>query len=305
MSLREYLIDKNVGMILEKYSRDNDISPSMVIEHLLETFLYEKGYINDDVEDDMITPAELYEVRKSKFLKLKHNGLYHLTYGDLDFGHFKVEEIEEVMDRLLDFSDDELRELDKNKWKYSSRKYGEFIREKLENPLLTPDKFMNAFRISKWDGTDKVRFVFYKGKFRKQIVQFNRNIYSNDVINKAYSFVLELSEDEIWDLFAKKEKSKTKSADFFLKYMNEYGVERLPYSVVNKSGNILFQRKGFTFGTHKVNKAREVWEFLNSKGWDKSFSTKGKGLTGKNYLNWLYSEIENEKVLNINDGIKI
>lgn len=298
MSLREYQIDKNLAMILEKYGRDNNISPSMVIEHLLETFLYEKKYIvvdEEDFEEDN-TPQIMYGERKSKFSKIsKTKRSYLLKYGDLDFGYYKNDEVDDVIDKLLDFSDKELEELDRNKWEYSKRKYSKFIRQKLENPLLTPEEFMSSSRLTKWVNEDTVRFVFYKNNERIQLVHFNRSIYDDDVINDAYLFISGLSDEEICEYDGQRRASDLVSAEFLLKYMEDFGVKRLPYTLVSPSGKVIFQRKGATFGTHNVEKVREVWDFLDSKGWDKAYSTKGTGLTGKTYLNWLYSEMENEK----------
>ena len=71
----------------------------------------------------------------------------------------------------------------------------------------------------------------------------------------------------------------------------------IPYTFIISSGNVLIQRKGLRFGTHKPDKVSRVWEFLESKRWSKKYSTEEVGISGKSYLQWLYSEMEKEGVL--------
>ena len=302
MTLRNYLIDEDLGMVLERYSRDNDISPSLVIEKLLETFLYKKEYIQEEVNDIVETPAEIYAKRRDNFIvKHRTKDYYQLTYDDISFGFFKKGEINDIIDKLLDFSDEELQELNQDNWEYSSKQYKRFLREKLDNPLLTVDEFIRDSRISvevKNNKGDKITRFNFKGKM---ILQFKKGT-SKKLMEEIYSFLKELSDEELEGIIEDRKKLRVNSFKYVSEYMESYDENkytdetRLPYTtVIKSSGNLLFQRKGFTFGTHKPQKATEVWDFLDSKNWNPKYSTKGKGLSHKEYLHWLYTEIENEK----------
>ena len=302
MTLRNYLIDEDLGMVLERYSRDNDISPSLVIEKLLETFLYKKEYIQEEVNDIVETPAEIYAKRRDNFIvKHRTKDYYQLIYNDISFGFFKKDEINDIIDKLLDFSDEELQELNQDNWEYSSKQYKRFLREKLDNPLLTVDEFIEDSRISvevKNKKGDKITQFNFNGEM---ILQFKKDT-SKKTMEEIYYFLKERSDEELKGIIEDRKKLKVNSFKYVSKYMESYDENkdtdetRLPYTtIVKSSGNLLFQRKGFTFGTHKPQKATEVWDFLDSKNWNPKYSTKGKGLSHKEYLQWLYTEIENEK----------
>lgn len=300
MKLKEFLINKSIGDILVRYGRDNDVSPSLIIEHLVESFLYNKGYIEEEIDEPVLTPAEIYAERKNKFMKKGSNGRYYLKYGDLDFGYFRPAEIDEVIEKLLYFSDEELKELDRQNWRYGQREYYAFVREKLDNPLLTLKDFFSSAEINRYDRKYDNRVVTeftYKGDV---IAHFNHNIFSEDIIDNVGEFLNKLSRDEVLNVIEMRKKSELQSSDFILDYMNEKKIEKkknhLKYTVVNPSGNLLIQKNGVRFGTHKPEKIKEVWDFLNDKNWDNSYSMQGVGLKGKAYVIWLYSEMGKEKM---------
>ena len=303
MSLKSYPINEYVGEVLERYSEDNNTSPSFVIENLLENFLYEKHYIQENVEAVTETPAEIYSKRRSKFV-VRHRTKTHYTleYDGIYFGMFRPHEIDTVIDKLLDFSDNELKELDRNKWEYPMNKYAPFLRQKLNNPFLTVEEFFEDSRI--------VKSVFNKNnskviqfKFDGRLIAQFKDGTPQELIDALYVFVKKLSDDELNSFIDERIRLKVNSAKFLLKYMEDYNNDfknndsdlDLPYTILHKNGTVMFQRKGFTFGTHKKDKAYEVWDFLDSKDWDKKYSTKVTGLSRKKYLNWLYTQIENEK----------
>ena len=303
MKLKEFLINKNVGDMLVRYGRDNNLSPSLIIENLIEEFLYNKGYLDIGLDDDGeydVSPADIYAERKSKFVS-NSKGL--LKYGDLDFGYYDKDEIDEVIDKLLDFSDDELMELDRNKWAYSKQKYKKFIREKMDNPLLTVEEFLKdkCFCISKVERKYKTRVVtefYYKNN---AIAHFNHNNYSKKQIQEVEMFLQNLGGDELDYIVENRKESDLQSSEYLLQYMGKHNqktdIEKLPYTVIIPSGNVVLQRKGLRFGTHKPDKVKNVWDFLEDKRWSKSYSTSGVGVTGKEYLQWLYSEMAKEGAL--------
>lgn len=306
MKLKEFLINKNIGDILVVYGRDNNLSPSLIIENLVEEFLYNKGYIDVGVEDgeDDVSLADIYAERKSKFTTVsKGNVGVLLRYDDLDFGYYDKDEIDDVISKLLDFSDDELKELDRGKWEYSKPKYKKFIREKMENPLLTVEEFMQDkyFGITKVVREYSSRVVsefYYKSN---TIAHFNHNNYSQNQIDDVELFLKRLGGDELDYIVEHRKESDLQSSEYLLQYMGQYNqrmnIEKLPYTVVLPSGNVFIQRKGLRFGTHNPDNVKDVWDFLESKRWSKEYSTAGVGIAGKSYLEWLYSEMEKEAVV--------
>ena len=306
MKLKEFLINKNVGDMLVRYGRDNNLSPSLIIENLIEEFLYNKGYFDIEIDDDEydVSPADIYAERKSKFTTLSKGTVgVLLKYDDLDFGYYEKNEIDEVIDKLLDFSDDELRELDRNKWEYSKPKYKKFIREKMDNPLLTVEEFLQDkyFCISKVERKYKNRVVtefYYKNN---TIAHFNHNNYSKKQIQEVEMFLQDLGGDELDYIVENRKASDLQSSEYLLQYMGKHNqkvdIEKLPYTVIIPSGNVVIQRKGLRFGTHKPDKVKNVWDFLEVKRWSKSYSTAGVGVSGKAYLQWLYSEMAKEGAL--------
>lgn len=300
MKLKEFLINKSIGDILVRYGRDNDVSPSLIIEHLVETFLYNKGYIEEEIDEPVLTPAEIYAERKNKFTKKRSKGKYFLKYGDLDFGYFPPDEIDEVIDKLLYFSDEELQEFDRQNWRYGQKEYYAFVREKLDNPLLTLKDFFDTVKITRKDREYRSRNVTEFTYKNNVVVYFNHNIFSEEIIDNVEKFLNNLSREEVLKLIEMRKDSGLQSSDFVLNYMNEKKIEKkknhLKYTVVNPSGNLLIQKNGVRFGTHKPEKIKEVWDFLNDKNWDNSYSMQGVGLKGKAYVIWLYSEMGKEKM---------
>lgn len=305
MKLKEFLINKNVGDMLVRYGRDNNVSPSLIIENLVEEFLYNKKYFDVGIDDDVddVSLEDIYVERKSKFSTVSKGKVgVLLRYGDLNFGYYDSEEIDGVIDKLLDFSDDELKELDRSKWEHGGKKYKKFIREKMENPLLSIDEFLDKwFGISKVERKYKSRVVtefYYKNN---TIAHFNNNNYSKKQIQEVEMFLQKLSGAELDYIIENRKASDLQSSEYLLQYMREYNkkndIEKLPYTVIIPSGNVVIQRKGLRFGTHKPDKVKKVWDFLEDKRWSKSYSTAGVGMSGKVYIQWLYSEMAKEGAL--------
>lgn len=74
----------------------------------------------------------------------------------------------------------------------------------------------------------------------------------------------------------------------------------LKYIYKNPDGGLYrVQRKingeSVNFGTHSLEMAKKVRNFMIIKNWDINYSSKVTGLRGKNYSDWFYSEIEKEE----------
>ena len=292
MILNNYKLREDLAEVLEQYERDKNISPILIVENLLEKFLYDEKYIIVDTEAEVVkTPKEIYSERKSRFRVMQMSRCCRLYYDVYDFGCFKKDELEEIMDKLLDFSDDELAELDYNNWEYSKNKYKPFIRQKLENPLLTPEEFFNKARVKIFHSESKNSIGF---KFKGQLIaQFNRDSYPRAIVDEVYEVVCNWSDEEIQEFINKRKSSDSEliSAEFIIKEIKESGFRGKKYCVCKDNGKVSIVKGGRNFGTHSPDKVDAVWEFLNAHNWDKKYSTKAVGLRGNEYLNWLYLQI--------------
>ena len=294
MKSRSFQLDENVLNAMDNYVEENNISSANVlIESLLEKFLYENDYIRYDVEEVVKTPADIKLERKDKFRFRSHGEKWvGLFYEDYDFGRFKRTEVDKVIDKMMCFSDNELKELSMDNWDYDIRKHKSYVRMKLDNPLLTVDEFFKLDSLSVRNDV-KMFYVWYKGQM---IAGFNKNNYSKDDVDDVYNFLAGLSDEELMGLVDDRKKSDLNSDKFVLKFIRDkkYGVagKMKPYTTVGYKGNIIFQRRGFVFGTHSPDMVDKVWDFLNSKGWDSFYSTKVQNLKGNEYKEWLYGEMD-------------
>lgn len=287
MILNDYQLRTDLSDALQNYERENNCSPILVIENLLEKFLYDEGYITVGEEEVVCkTPFEIEAERRSKFTVIsKGKKSKQIRYGDVDFGYFSANEIDNVIDELLGFSDEQLKELDRGSWKYDKSKYKSYFRAKLDNPYLSVEDFLNNTRINVSVYRSGKTHISFKGN---TICLFNHSKVKGDVIDSVYDFLNGLSDEELLELIRLKDESDLVSADFVLDYMNAF---KKPYVLFTDSGMVMFQRKGYTFGTHNREDLDVIWEFLDSVGWDKSYSTKVTGLKGQDYKDWLYAKI--------------
>lgn len=157
MILNGYPLKNELMEALNEYERDNNLSPRLLIERLLEDFLYDEGYLTVDVEV-IQTPAEIQAERKNKFHTTKKGKYLHLFYEDLNFGTFKPDILDDVIDKLLSFSDKELLEMSKQRWKGEIKDYKPFLYDKLG---IIPDENVNIYptKSNKW--TIRKNTLFY------------------------------------------------------------------------------------------------------------------------------------------------
>ena len=300
MILNNYSIREELMVPLEQYERDNNISPIILVENLLEEFLYKKGYIK--VEEEVIkTPEEIKNERKNKFKIKKSRKNYKIFFENIYFGMFHENEVEYVINGLLNFSDDELKEFDMKTWKtiYPVKYHKPFLLKKLENQSLTPEDFLKKDKIKIWKRRNDCELRFNNSL----ICMFNKDKFSQEIIDKVYSFLNNLSDDVLLNLINERKNSKLTSAEFIFEYMEKYSNNDLPKkkhtSIRNGKYHIKKDRNGtlYSFGTHDKENIDEVLNFLKNNNWNTKYSTnkKKKGFYGKAYINWLYSEIEKFK----------
>ena len=248
-------------------------------------------FIFDWLKSGSMMQEKLYDERITKFSKINKGRYFQLKYLQLNFGVFKNSEIDEVISQLLDFSDEELEEMSLNNWKYSKGKYKRFIRQKLENPLLTAEEFMKHNKVNQHARKDNVTYDF-NGEL---IASFNRKKYSQETIDDAKLFLNSKSDIELMCLADDRKKSDLTSAEFILELMTQS--KKLPYVYNPKQGNPYIYRNGANFGTYPQENITEVWYFLESKNWDDKYSSKNTGLKGKKHSEWLCSEMKKEQFI--------
>ena len=290
MIFRDYPLNKDIADVLELYARENSLNISSIIEELVKELLFKKGYLVVD-EEITQTPEEIYSERKNRFHTINKGKYFQLHYDDFNFGVFPQNEIGNVINKLLDFSDEELEEMSLNNWKYSKGKYKRFIRQKLENPLLTTEEFMKHNKVNQHARKDNVTYDF-NGEL---LASFNRKKYSQETIDDAKLFLNSKSDSELMCLVDERKKSDLSSAEFILELMAQS--KKLPYVYNPKQGNPYIYRNGTNFGTYPQENITEVWYFLESKNWDDKYSSKNTGLKGKKHSEWLCSEMKKEQFI--------
>lgn len=152
MILNGYPLKNELMEALNEYERDNNLSPRLLVEKLLEDFLYDEGYLTVDVEVTQ-TPAEIQAERNNKFHTKKVGKYLRLFYDDLDFGMFKPDILDNIIDALLGFSDKELLEMSKQEWKGEIKDYKPFLYDKLGiNPPnhINENSFIYPTGNNKW-----------------------------------------------------------------------------------------------------------------------------------------------------------
>lgn len=187
MILNGYPLKNELMEALNEYERDNNLSPRLLVEKLLEDFLYDEGYLTVDVEVTQ-TPAEIQAERNNKFHTHKAGKYLQLFYDDLYFGTFKPDILDDIIDALLGFSDKELLEMSKQEWKGEIQDYKPFLYDKLnininESRFISVDNRTDAYRINK-DGYNYGSYsTFEEAKgVRDFLVSKNWDInYSNKI----------------------------------------------------------------------------------------------------------------------------
>lgn len=287
------LVADKLYSILDDYGRDNNLSISLIVEELLEQFLYDKGYLIIEEEEIAQTPEDIYLERKNKFEVVVAGSEYNkINYGDLSFGNIhKSEDSDLFIEKLLKLSDDELTRISLNNWIYPRRQYKSFLYAYLEDNSITPEEFIKENRIGYYhiysNGNNFTRLTFN----HKTICEFYYTKYSKEIIDNVHQFLIELSDAELNNIIEERKSSRLTSAQFVLEYMQIKNIENMKYVYLTKKGKFRLQKMGLSFGTYSKDMICKVYDFLESKNWDESYS-QTKGDYDGNYYDWLYSQLD-------------
>ena len=176
--------DKDMVDLLYQFERATGSSLNILVEKYLEKILYKHGYMNAPVNEEQIdTPNQIEEVlivKKENFKVIGHGKYKQIMYNDLDFGNHPPTFVDEILNKLCEYSYEEVRRLSKDNWP-KNIKYPSFLREKLDNPSLTVEQYQKetSLRLSPMRDKYQLRYEdFSFGTFDED----ESNIVRNDLL---------------------------------------------------------------------------------------------------------------------------
>ena len=224
MLLVGYQLKNEIIEACTNYERDKNPSISSIVEDFLEDFLRKKGYLEDNIDvDKIIAPIEAIEsesehnFKKGKKRTGKSGNSVEVLYGDLSFGWVKEDDYYDIVDKLMDFSYDELKEISKTNWEGNLNTYRRFLKRKLENPNLKLDDFLSENRFN----------IYNRGVKGWQIVYRRFSIctsHDEKEFEKIKKFLFKLPDSELDSLISKLENCNNRR-EFVLNYMDSHKLE--------------------------------------------------------------------------------
>lgn len=245
MISRTYHFKDEIIEALDKYERDSSLSPTVIIENFLEELLYHKGYLTYEInEEEIQTPFELNNERKKLFKKYKWKDNVRIKKGDLNFGSFKLDMADEVINKLMDYTDEELVSLSKNNWEYPNKHYCSFLLSKLDDETITPESFMKNISLVTCRTRKNHKGMGTEFLFKNRLIAlFSHDKYTQSEIDKAKSFLDKQDAETLDMLIDKRKKLKETSAKFLLKQMkkidNEGYSDELEQFKKSKKGEVI------------------------------------------------------------------
>jgi len=219
MILADYPLKDEVVEAMVAYERDTKSSLNTLVEDFLEDFLIKKEYLRYEIPiDEIKTPAEIRSERKNQFTKSKWEDNCQVKFKDLNFGSFKQEIANDVIDKLSQHTDDELNKLSKSNWKYSTKYYRDFLLAWLDDNDLTPEEFIKSQSLINKVNYHNRGHNYTRHEYNNmQIALFNHDKFSHEDMDLAYSYLCNQSPEQLMDLNEKRKKSKEQSGKFILK----------------------------------------------------------------------------------------
>ena len=160
MKLKEYTFRINSEIItaLDNYEMREGEFPSLtfIINNFLENLMIDNGFLKEpEVElTDVITPFEVETTSKTKrFKRISQNDNIRLYCGDLDFSSHNPNLIDEIENKLNEYSDEELSNLAINNQSLNGQLYKQelYLQLGLSNPInltrIEHDKRYDTFRV--------------------------------------------------------------------------------------------------------------------------------------------------------------
>ena len=184
--------DKDMVDLLYQFERATGSSLNILVEKYLEKVLYKEGYLNAEIGKEPALKIDGFSDSKHHFEKGKRAGESVQVYcGDLYFGYVKIENYEERIENLKQFSFDELEEISKNNWDDSFGNYSGFLKWKIKNPSLSIDSYLHESQFEIYPIRSKRTFQIKHDGFSMCSVKDNRTL------EKIKKYLFDLSYEEL------------------------------------------------------------------------------------------------------------
>lgn len=183
MKLKEYTfrIDAEIVTALDNYERREGNFPSLtfIINDFLENLMIDKGFLKEpEIElGEVITPFEVENPSKNKRFKRTSQGTSIRLYcGNLDFSSHSSDLIDEVENKLDEYSDDELVNLSRGNQPVRQYKRELYLKLgiKTSNSIvrLQFDKRYSTYRVRISDGKTNYYFGSHTKRDAEKVKEF-------------------------------------------------------------------------------------------------------------------------------------
>lgn len=166
--------DKDMVDTLYQYERETRLSLNILVEKYLEKLLYDNGYLTMDIENETENTNKKTLEKPVKTTKENpqhsftkgdsHNGKVKIIRGNLDYGYVPLEDYSKTVNELSKLPSEELQKISRNNWGGPKKYYSSFLQNKLENPSITMEEYIETtmYGIYKNKGKWSVRMEYNK-----------------------------------------------------------------------------------------------------------------------------------------------
>ena len=222
MKLKEYTfrINSEIVTALDNYEMREGEFPSLtfIINNFLENLMIDNGFLKEpEVElTDVITPFEVETNSKTKrFKRINQGGNIRLYCGDLDFSSHNPNLIDEIENKLNEYSDEELSNLAiNNQSQFNVRLYKRelYLRLGLSNPIniinIYFDERYGTFRVYATLNSINYNFGSHTCEDAEKVYEFLNNKPVTEIINYSSRIVGKKGKSYNKWLFSEMEKEK-------------------------------------------------------------------------------------------------
>ena len=150
--------DKDMVDLLYQFERATGSSLNILVEKYLEKLLYKEGYLTMEMGiEDTVSSENSISQPQDEFRKTKYgsNGRVKIWYGKLCFGSTTEENYSSIIEKLMQFSPEQLHEISNNNWDKTNGDYMRFLKWKLNNPNRFLEDYLKEARFSIRDSSEK------------------------------------------------------------------------------------------------------------------------------------------------------
>lgn len=219
MRLVDYNFEEDVICAIQEYERDKNPSLNGMVEEFIKGVLYDSGYLRNDLsEDEIFTPKELNKIDNFSKYPWGNEGKVQIKYGDLNFGSFDKEIIDEIIFKLSRLPDEDFIKYSKtycqDKLDYTPKNYSDFILSWLDNESMTP-KELSVVKRYDFPSTNNIIFRYKNDR----ITAFNKEKYPPEKIDEVELFLEGFSASQLQKIIEMRKESSMHSDKFILNLM--------------------------------------------------------------------------------------